>query len=180
MTDQFLCSTTNEFELMMKLLVALVLLSILFNGSVSRTITVDEDKGYDNVSCVGNPALAFCKTLSYAVSQIVEKANVTIKLQSEFITLRTVIHFDQWTNVTLKGQGKDISSIKCNYTTTHNESMGLVFNNSNGIQYPLLIALSKFLQITIKSLVVDLLSKILPMLLYTISVSQIMMDLVQC
>ena len=134
MTDQFLCSTTNEFELMMKLLVALVLLSILFNGSVSRTITVDEDKGYDNVSCVGNPALAFCKTLSYAVSQIVEKANVTIKLQSEFITLRTVIHFDHWTNVTLKGQGKDISSIKCNYTTTHNESMGLVFNNSNGIQ----------------------------------------------
>ena len=114
--------------------VALVLLFALFNGSVSSTITVDEDKGYDNVSCVGNPALVFCKTLSYAVSQIVEKANVTIKLQSEFITLDTVVHFNQWTNVTLKGQGKDISSIKCNYTTTHNESMGLVFNNSNGIQ----------------------------------------------
>ena len=114
--------------------VALVLLSALFNGSVSRTITVDEDGGYDNVSCVGNPALIFCKTLSYAVSQIVEKANVTIELQSEFITLDTVVHFNQWTNVTLKGQGKDITSIKCNYTTTHNESMGLVFNNSNGIQ----------------------------------------------
>ena len=114
--------------------VALVLLSALFNGSVSRTITVDEDKGYDNVSCVENPALIFCKTLSYAVSQIVEKANVTIKLQSEFITLDTVVHFNQWTNVTLKGQGKDITTIKCNYTTTHNESMGLVFNNSSGIQ----------------------------------------------
>ena len=114
--------------------VALVLLSALFNGSLSLTITVDEDKGYDNVSCVGNPALVFCKTLSYAVSQIVEKANVTIKLHSEFITLDTVVHFDQWTNVILKGQGKDITSIKCNYTTTHNESMGLVFNNSNGIQ----------------------------------------------
>ena len=76
--------------------VALVLLSALFNGSVSRTITVDEDGGYDNVSCVGNPALIFCKTLSYAVSQIVEKANVTIKLQSEFITLDTVVHFNQW------------------------------------------------------------------------------------
>ena len=114
--------------------VALVLLSVLFNGSVSSIITVDEDEGYDNVSCVENPALVFCKTLSHAVSQIVEKANVTIELQSEFITLDTVVHFNQWTNVTLKGQGKDITTIKCNYTTTHNESMGLVFNNSNGIQ----------------------------------------------
>ena len=114
--------------------VALVLLSALFNGSLSLTITVDEDEGYDNVSCVENPALAFCKTLSYPVSQIVEKANVIIKLHSEFITLDTVVHFDQWTNVTLKGQGKNITIIKCNYTTTHNESMGLVFNNSNGIQ----------------------------------------------
>ena len=165
--------------------VALVLLSALFNGSVSRTITVDEDEGYDNVSCVRNPALIFCKTLSYAVSQIVEKANVTIKLQSEFITLDTVVHFNQWTNVTLKGQGKDITTIKCNYTTTHNESMGLVFNNSNGIQLQQLsithcsVKISTII-LTIKSLVVDLLSKILPMLLYTISVSQIMMDLVQC
>ena len=49
--------------------VALVLMSALFNESVSRTITVDEDKGYDNVSCVENPALVFCKTLSHAVSQ---------------------------------------------------------------------------------------------------------------
>ena len=114
--------------------VALVLLSVLFNGSVSCTITVDEDEGYDNVSCVENPALVFCKTLSHAVSQIVEKANVTITLKSEFITLDTVVHFNQWTNVTLKGQGKNITSIKCNYTTTHNESMGLVFDNSNGIQ----------------------------------------------
>ena len=114
--------------------VALVLLSALFNESVSRTITVDEDEGYDNVSCVENPVLVFCKTLSYAVSQIVEKANVTIELQSEFITLDTVVHFNQWTNVTLKGQGKDITTIKCNYTTTQYESMGLVFNNSNGIQ----------------------------------------------
>ena len=118
----------------MKLLVVVfVLLSaVLLSKSVLHIVTVDEVKGYDNEFCVANLGCA-CKTLSYAVSAIKNKVNVTIQLQSELITLDTVLYFNEWINITLEGLGKDITSIKCKYTAGH-KSMGLVFNNSNGIK----------------------------------------------
>ena len=95
-------------------------------------ININEVSGQDNTGCIKNPPSHPCQTLDYAVSNIQITNNVNIYLESELVSLKSVVIFNNWNNVTVYGKGPKLTTIKCELDD--GDKAGLVFENSKGVQ----------------------------------------------
>ena len=110
------------------------LLFLLISAGTSHTmmITINKVSGQDNASCITNPPSHPCLTLDYVVINIQITNNVSIYLESELVSLKSVVTFNTWNNVTVYGKGSKLTTIKCELDD--NDKAGLVFENSQGVQ----------------------------------------------
>ena len=111
----------------------LIFLLISMETSHAMTITINKVSGQDNAGCITNPPSYPCLTLDYAVSNIQITNNVSIYLESELVSLKSVVTFNTWNNVTVYGKGPKITTIKCELGNGNDKS-GLVFENSEKVQ----------------------------------------------
>ena len=107
-------------------------LLISMDTSYAVMITINNVSGQDNASCITNPASHPCQTLDYVVSNIQINNNVDIYIESELTSLKSVVTFNNWNNVTVYGKGPKLTTIKCELDK--GDKAGLVFENSKGVQ----------------------------------------------
>ena len=127
----FSLGTLTTIEEMMYFSVGLFFLLISMETSHAVMITINKVSGQDNAGCITNPPSHPCLTLDYAVINIQITNNVSIYLESDLVSLKSVVTFNTWNNVTVYG-GPNITTIKCELDD--NGEAGLVFENSQGVQ----------------------------------------------
>ena len=120
-------ATIEEMFLLMMLYFSVTILSLLISMETSHAmmITINKVSGQDNASCINSPLSHPCQTLDHVVSNIQITNNVGIYLESELVSLKSVVIFNNWNNVTVYGKGPKLTTIKCELDK--GDRAGLVF-----------------------------------------------------
>ena len=118
--------------MMMYVSMGLIFLLISMVTSHAMMIIINKVSGQDNASCINSPPSHPCQTLDYVVSNIKTTNNVSIYLESELVSLKSVVTFNNWNNVTVYGKGPKLTTIKCEMDDGN--KAGLVFENCQGVQ----------------------------------------------
>ena len=134
----FLLSALATIEKMFPLMIFYFSVDLFFllvstDSSRGMMITINKVSGQDNASCIKSPPSHPCQTIDYVVSNIKITNNVSIYLESELVSLKTVVTFNNWNNVTVYGTGPNVTTIKCELDDDGDKA-GLVFENSQGVQ----------------------------------------------
>ena len=115
------------------LFISLVVICEEILSTDERIITIDEDEGNDNVTCLSGEKP--CRTLYYAVNGT--SNNIQYKINSPNISINEIILFSEITNITIIGKGPDKTEMKCTCLGPSNKDLnnncGLVFDNAHNV-----------------------------------------------